>query len=193
MSIKSIYLYISTYKGAIMKWYWYKYHLIEKREAYRMKKFIQNKLKEQKGLTLIELLAVIVILAIIAAIAVPAIGNIIENSRYSAVKADATNALSAANIYFAENPSEKSVSIATLANGYLDNAGKLNKTGAITTHFVYKDAGTVKLTHPAITYSGSKTVTFANASISDINSDSNKGSAAGPFSIGSGTGVAPTQ
>ncbi len=46
-----------------------------------MRKFIQNKLKEQKGLTLIELLAVIVILAIIAAIAIPAIGNIIENSQ----------------------------------------------------------------------------------------------------------------
>ena len=45
-----------------------------------MKKMKQI-LKNEKGLTLIELLAVIVILAIVAAIAVPAIGNIIENSR----------------------------------------------------------------------------------------------------------------
>lgn len=69
-----------------------------------MKKFIQNKLKEQKGLTLIELLAVIVILAIIAAIAVPAIGNIIDNSRVGAMKSDAVNALNAAELFLADNP-----------------------------------------------------------------------------------------
>lgn len=68
-----------------------------------MRKFIQNKLKDQKGLTLIELLAVIVILAIIAAIAIPAIGNIIQNSRNGAVKADFQNAISAVNIYVADN------------------------------------------------------------------------------------------
>lgn len=67
------------------------------------KKLLNKKLvKNEKGLTLIELLAVIVILAIIAAIAVPAIGNIIENSRIKAVKADAINILNAANIYMTE-------------------------------------------------------------------------------------------
>ena len=50
-----------------------------------MKKWLKN----QKGLTLVELLAVIVILGIIAAIAVPAIGNIIENSRKDAQIANA--------------------------------------------------------------------------------------------------------
>ncbi|MBT2582425.1 prepilin-type N-terminal cleavage/methylation domain-containing protein [Planococcus sp. ISL-109] len=67
-----------------------------------MKKFLQKKLKDQKGMTLIELLAVIVIIAIIAAIAIPAIGNIIENSRYGAAKADFQNAIAAANLYVAE-------------------------------------------------------------------------------------------
>ncbi len=40
-----------------------------------MKKFLQKRLKNEKGLTLVELLAVIVILGIIAAIAVPSIGG----------------------------------------------------------------------------------------------------------------------
>ncbi|RIV13331.1 prepilin-type N-terminal cleavage/methylation domain-containing protein, partial [Priestia flexa] len=46
-----------------------------------MKKFLKN----EKGLTLIELLAVIVILGIIAAIAIPSIGGIIQKSREDAV------------------------------------------------------------------------------------------------------------
>jgi type IV pilus assembly protein PilA len=41
-------------------------------------------LKNQKGLTLVELLAVIVILGVVAAIAVPAIGGIINNSKVNA-------------------------------------------------------------------------------------------------------------
>jgi len=44
-------------------------------------------LKNKKGVTLVELLAVIVIMGIIAAIAVPAIGGLIENSRVKAAEA----------------------------------------------------------------------------------------------------------
>ncbi|MEK8128606.1 prepilin-type N-terminal cleavage/methylation domain-containing protein [Paenibacillus filicis] len=51
-----------------------------------MKKFLKLKLfrKNEKGLTLVELLAVIVILGVIAAIAVPSIGGVIQNSRINA-------------------------------------------------------------------------------------------------------------
>ena len=70
----------TTYRGGIM-----------------MKKRFST-LKNEKGLTLIELLAVIVILAIVAAIAVPAIGNIINNSKDRAVLAEASNILSGAKI-----------------------------------------------------------------------------------------------
>lgn len=62
-----------------------------------MKKFTKI-LKNQKGLTLIELLAVIVILAIVAAIAVPAIGNVIDNSKDKAILADASSILSGAKL-----------------------------------------------------------------------------------------------
>ncbi|WP_186668545.1 prepilin-type N-terminal cleavage/methylation domain-containing protein [Sporosarcina sp. BP05] len=58
----------------------------------------KKQMKNEKGLTLIELLAVIVILAIIAAIAVPAIGNVINNSKDKAILADASNILSGAKI-----------------------------------------------------------------------------------------------
>ncbi|GKW46810.1 prepilin-type N-terminal cleavage/methylation domain-containing protein [Planococcus sp. NCCP-2050] len=90
-----------------------------------MKKFIQKKLKDQKGLTLIELLAVIVIIAIIAAIAIPAIGNIIDNSRKDALISDAQNVLSAANLYFADNGEKTTVSLSELeaTGGYLETSG----------------------------------------------------------------------
>lgn len=62
------------------------------------KEQIKKRIKNEKGLTLIELLAVIVILAIIAAIAIPAIGNIINNSRDKAIVSEAINIISGAKL-----------------------------------------------------------------------------------------------
>ncbi len=64
---------------------------------------MKKQLNNEKGLTLIELLAVIVILAIIAAIAVPAIGNIIAKSNDRAILADASTVLSGAKLAIANN------------------------------------------------------------------------------------------
>ena len=58
-------------------------------------------LKNQKGLTLVELLAVIVILGIIAAIAVPAVANIIDNSRKDAHVANAESLYNASRLAIA--------------------------------------------------------------------------------------------
>lgn len=135
-----------------------------------MKNFVQKKLKDQKGMTLIELLAVIVIIAIIAAIAIPAIGNIIENSRNGAVKSDYQNALAAANIYFTENPEATSVTAGILVKGvttgtgdtakttptYLDDKGSLNDEVTIT-----KKSGGNTIAGTAV--ANSKTYTISTA------------------------------
>lgn len=68
--------------------------------------FIMNKIKKmiknERGMTLIELLAVIVIIAIIAAIAIPAIGNIINNQKDKAILADASTILAGAKLAMAD-------------------------------------------------------------------------------------------
>lgn len=64
-----------------------------------MKRFLQSLKKDQRGLTLVELLAVVVILAIVGAIAFVAIGNVIENSKKDAHVANAQQLISAAKLY----------------------------------------------------------------------------------------------
>lgn len=140
-------------------------------------KFLKKKfklLKNQKGLTLIELLAVIVIIAIIAAIAIPAIGNIIENSRFNAVKADAINVLNAASIYKSDADTSTQVTVGTLkTEKYLDTLGKIPSNATI--YLTGEPALTV--TDP-IPYSGDRTVKFTSATVTKINLDKTKGSSA---------------
>lgn len=125
-----------------------------------MKKFLKN----EKGLTLIELLAVIVILGIIAAIAIPSIGGIIQKSREDAVKADAIQVLNAAKVYMAsnnvENGSENTMDQEVLAE-YVDFEGE----GFGTYEVSYKD-GKYELT--AEGDAGSETIKFENATIKGI-------------------------
>lgn len=133
-----------------------------------MKKLLQKRLNNEKGLTLVELLAVIVILGIIAAIAVPSIGNVIENSKYNAVKADAINVLSAANLYFVENPEKGEVTVKDLGeSGYLENPGSIQAAGNVTKGTPNTLSATAKYGNGDISI---------NASIDQINNDTQKGS-----------------
>lgn len=93
-----------------------------------MMKKIKALLKNQKGFTLVELLAVIVILGIIGAIAVPSIGNIIENSKKDAAVQNAQQLISAARLgvasgdYIPGDATTGTRTMAQLANdGYLES------------------------------------------------------------------------
>lgn len=93
-------------------------------------------LKSQKGITLVELLAVIVILGIIAAIAVPAIGKIVQNSHNKSIKSEAIVVLEAAQLYFLENDIQYEWETASIPNlvaqGYMEDGGYLNSTSFVT-------------------------------------------------------------
>lgn len=57
-------------------------------------------MKDRKGFTLVELLAVLAILAVIVVIAVPIIGNVINDSKLSSAQSSANGLISAAEVLY---------------------------------------------------------------------------------------------
>lgn len=102
----------------------------------RLRRLFNN----QKGFTLVELLAVIVILGIIAAIAIPSIGSIIDNSKKDAHVSNAEMLMSAARLAVASNDTDlwsattgdkdTNINMAELvSDGYLENTIEDPDTG----------------------------------------------------------------
>ncbi|MER2119979.1 MAG: prepilin-type N-terminal cleavage/methylation domain-containing protein [Solibacillus sp.] len=143
---------------------------------------LKKRIKNEKGLSLVELLAVIVILAIVAAIAIPAIGNIIENSRIKAAKADVANVLGGANIYFTDEASAGATAGKEQLAPYVDSWGVLDQT-TVTAITVTKGATTASegkttskptsLTITGTVKVGNKTVKISGATIDNLKVDSN--------------------
>lgn len=100
--------------------------------GFNMFQLMKKRIKNEKGLTLVEVLAVVVILAIVAAIAIPAISNMIEKNRAKALVSDAINVMNAANIYFTDGGKEASITADELYEAnYLESYGNLDATSSV--------------------------------------------------------------
>jgi type IV pilus assembly protein PilA len=90
---------------------------------------MKKRLKNQRGMTLVELLAVIVILGIISAIAVPSIGQVINKTKTDAHVANAQQMVNAAKLAVASDKTAQPSNGDTLnlslvylqTEGYLDD------------------------------------------------------------------------
>lgn len=135
----------------------------------KMKKLIKN----QKGMTLIELLAVIVIIAIVALIAIPAIANVINNSKDKAILSDASQIISSAKIAIADGACDGTSANACTQDNMASYVEKANLPTDATYKVTKDNAGVYTLTYSE--FSGLKTDKFYDKKTTD-SSDTKIGS-----------------
>jgi type IV pilus assembly protein PilA len=122
-----------------------------------MLKVFKKLWKDQRGLTLIELLAVIVILGIIAAIAIPNIVGLTENTRKDAVVAGYKSMGEAARLIVTQK------SFQTVDNSTMDNDGTVTTKDNVIIFSIgnlitegYMDRGPQKFDAPETDYTGTE-------------------------------------
>ena len=111
-----------------------------------MRRYLKH-VRNQKGVTLVELLAVLVILAIIVAIAIPAVGNVINDTRDRAILADASVILAGAKLAYTNGDMEKNENVYEIdgeaLKRYVDKDVQLTSNDKVT----YDGSNTWKITY----------------------------------------------
>ncbi|MBM4313343.1 MAG: prepilin-type N-terminal cleavage/methylation domain-containing protein [Deltaproteobacteria bacterium] len=117
-----------------------------------MKKFTVK--RGQKGFTLIELMIVIAIIGILAAIAIPQFTAYKSRGYNAAAKADLKNAYTAAQAFFADNPTGTVAHADLLTSGYVPStANGVTVTVGTGTQVGLAMTAVSSLASPAVTYS----------------------------------------
>jgi len=128
---------------------------------------IKNLLTNQRGLTLVELLAVVVILGIVSSIATVSIGRVIQNAREDAVRADAIQILNAAELYVSQGGTDTQMTRETLGD-LLTHEGAFEEDLQVGSHWIVSRNKDGELLFTGTARAGSRIMFFTSATVSDI-------------------------
>ncbi|MFC5466745.1 type II secretion system protein [Lederbergia graminis] len=136
-----------------------------------MVKKIRQALKNEKGLTLVELLAVVVILGIISAIAIPSIGGLINNSKKDAHIANAQQMVNQAKFAITSGEYTESDNVTTITLGALVDDGFLESVKDPSTETGYDETKSLVTVTKGADGKYTYTVTLTNGGVTPYISD----------------------